>query len=342
MLTSSVFLRVLEYYTGILFLTTNRVGAFDGAFKSRIHLPLYFPPLEEDQTISIWKVNLKRTLKRKNGMMTADKKDIISFAKSQYRVGTETKANWNGRQIRNAFQTAAALAEFEAQRAEDSQIGPEPKRAVQAKLHSGHFQIVADAALQFDLYLNDIDDNTELDRNDDFDQFATIYSEPKQADGIYKPSISAARMQASRGYSSNSYNDQRIQPQRLASSSSLIGRQSSPATYQERENQQQPKSIKNPRKPKNAPLIPAQSSPSARPRQNPAQDYLMSSSSTPKSTKRAESSAGSAAGKGVFGDGRRRQSTPQLSVENTNNEVDSDEESEAASSESESGEEEEE
>lgn len=37
----SVFLRVLEFYSGILFLTTNRVGTMDEAFKSRIHISLY-------------------------------------------------------------------------------------------------------------------------------------------------------------------------------------------------------------------------------------------------------------------------------------------------------------
>ena len=37
----SVFLRMLEYYSGILFLTTNRVGTMDEAFKSRIHISLY-------------------------------------------------------------------------------------------------------------------------------------------------------------------------------------------------------------------------------------------------------------------------------------------------------------
>lgn len=37
----SVFLRVLEFYAGILFLTTNRVGTIDEAFKSRIHISLY-------------------------------------------------------------------------------------------------------------------------------------------------------------------------------------------------------------------------------------------------------------------------------------------------------------
>jgi hypothetical protein len=37
----SVFLRMLKYYTGLLFLTSNHVGTFDEAFKSRIHISLY-------------------------------------------------------------------------------------------------------------------------------------------------------------------------------------------------------------------------------------------------------------------------------------------------------------
>lgn len=41
-----VFLRTLEYYAGILFLTTNRVALFDDAFKSRIHMSLYYPALD--------------------------------------------------------------------------------------------------------------------------------------------------------------------------------------------------------------------------------------------------------------------------------------------------------
>ena len=44
----SVFLRTLEYYSGILFLTTNRVGALDPAFKSRIHISLYYPNLTKN------------------------------------------------------------------------------------------------------------------------------------------------------------------------------------------------------------------------------------------------------------------------------------------------------
>lgn len=35
-----VFLRLLEYHQGILFLTTNRVESFDDAFNSRISIKL--------------------------------------------------------------------------------------------------------------------------------------------------------------------------------------------------------------------------------------------------------------------------------------------------------------
>ncbi|ORY62356.1 uncharacterized protein BCR38DRAFT_346458, partial [Pseudomassariella vexata] len=37
----TLFLRVLEYYNGILFLTTDRVGTLDEAFKLRVHLSLW-------------------------------------------------------------------------------------------------------------------------------------------------------------------------------------------------------------------------------------------------------------------------------------------------------------
>ncbi|PTB61575.1 hypothetical protein BBK36DRAFT_1136748, partial [Trichoderma citrinoviride] len=56
----SVFLRVLEYYNGLLFLTTNRVGTIDEAFKSRIHLSLYYPPLDKTQTTDIFRLNIAK------------------------------------------------------------------------------------------------------------------------------------------------------------------------------------------------------------------------------------------------------------------------------------------
>lgn len=41
-----IFLRMLDYYEGILFLTTNRVKHIDDAFHSRIHVSLHYPPLK--------------------------------------------------------------------------------------------------------------------------------------------------------------------------------------------------------------------------------------------------------------------------------------------------------
>ena len=94
----SVFLRTLEYYSGILILTTNRVGTFDPAFRSRIHVSLYYPPLKKDATMQIWKMHLNRALELKGKDMKINTKDILKFAKDHYyelkKAGSGT---WNGR-----------------------------------------------------------------------------------------------------------------------------------------------------------------------------------------------------------------------------------------------------
>lgn len=51
---------MLDYYDGVLFLTTNRVGTVDEAFRSRIHLSLYYPPLRRKQAQEIFKLNIRR------------------------------------------------------------------------------------------------------------------------------------------------------------------------------------------------------------------------------------------------------------------------------------------
>ena len=50
----SIFLRVLEYYEGILFLTTNRISNIDPAFQSRIHVSMRYPDLTSTSRRSIW------------------------------------------------------------------------------------------------------------------------------------------------------------------------------------------------------------------------------------------------------------------------------------------------
>jgi hypothetical protein len=44
----SVFLRELEHFQDIMFLTTNRVGTFDDAFLSRIHVGLLYKALADE------------------------------------------------------------------------------------------------------------------------------------------------------------------------------------------------------------------------------------------------------------------------------------------------------
>jgi hypothetical protein len=50
-----VFLRTLEYYQGVMFLTTNRVGQIDDAIASRIHFKLKYDKLSLAQQTNIWR-----------------------------------------------------------------------------------------------------------------------------------------------------------------------------------------------------------------------------------------------------------------------------------------------
>ncbi|KAL8759679.1 MAG: hypothetical protein Q9184_003542 [Pyrenodesmia sp. 2 TL-2023] len=148
----SVFLRVLEFYSGILFLTTNKVGHFDEAFKSRIHVSLYYPALDKRSTLKIWKMNLDRLSKSKKTLHT-EAGEIYEYAKKHYKeLVKKGKTTWNGRQIKNAFQTAIALAEFDANKTQGKPV-----------LALEHFKIVAQASEDFDDYLSRVHGGNEAD-----------------------------------------------------------------------------------------------------------------------------------------------------------------------------------
>jgi SpoVK/Ycf46/Vps4 family AAA+-type ATPase len=101
----TVFLRLLEYYNGILILTSNRVGTFDEAFKSRIQLSLYYPNLTESQRQKIW-LNMMKHLEQLN-------EPNIDYEGINCYLGDLAKFEINGRQIRNAITTARQLAKFQ-------------------------------------------------------------------------------------------------------------------------------------------------------------------------------------------------------------------------------------
>lgn len=51
---------MLEYFEGILFLTSNRGDQLDEAFQSRIHLTINLPELGPQQRAEIWKVLVQK------------------------------------------------------------------------------------------------------------------------------------------------------------------------------------------------------------------------------------------------------------------------------------------
>jgi SpoVK/Ycf46/Vps4 family AAA+-type ATPase len=100
----SVFLRVLEYYDGILILTSNRVGTFDEAFKSRIQLALHYEPLKEAQRRKIWENFLTHLEKFES---TEAQVDLASLRENLVQLA---RFKLNGRQIRNVITTARQMA----------------------------------------------------------------------------------------------------------------------------------------------------------------------------------------------------------------------------------------
>ncbi|OJJ42682.1 hypothetical protein ASPZODRAFT_137069 [Penicilliopsis zonata CBS 506.65] len=150
----AVFLRVMEYYAGILFLTTNRVGDFDEAFTSRIHISLYYPELNQSKTVDVFKINMdmiEERFNRRGRRIDIDKMGIGNFAGQHFLE--HPHARWNGRQVRNACQTALALAEFEAQ-GNSHQAILNPDAVI--KLTVEHFQVVQNAYLEFTKYINEL------------------------------------------------------------------------------------------------------------------------------------------------------------------------------------------
>jgi hypothetical protein len=94
-----VFLRLLEYHQGVLFLTTNRVRNIDRAFYSRISVAIGFTKADLDKRVKVW-TNL---LSAAGVIIGAN--DITALA----------DADLNGRQIKNVIRTAATMAKLDGE-----------------------------------------------------------------------------------------------------------------------------------------------------------------------------------------------------------------------------------
>ncbi|KAJ3340426.1 hypothetical protein HDU93_007033 [Gonapodya sp. JEL0774] len=92
-----IFLRLLEYHQGILFLTTNRIASFDPAFASRINVALKYEDLDSTARTTIW----KRCLQNAAGK---------SYSFTDEDITNLAKVALNGRQIRSIVKTAKCIA----------------------------------------------------------------------------------------------------------------------------------------------------------------------------------------------------------------------------------------
>ncbi|KAL8692933.1 MAG: hypothetical protein Q9218_002135 [Villophora microphyllina] len=93
----SIFLRMLEYYEGILFLTTNRVDNIDAAFQSRIHISMEYNELSVSSRHHVWCNFLSAGGTKTHGFSNTELDKLADY-------------QMNGREIKNVLKTAQLLA----------------------------------------------------------------------------------------------------------------------------------------------------------------------------------------------------------------------------------------
>lgn len=96
--------RMMEYYRGIIIMTTNRVDTMDKAFQSRIHLTLRYPDLDPAAKEHIWRYFVAQT-----------QADSVSALTDEV-YGRLAQLPLNGRQIKNTVKISMLLAAQEKQK----------------------------------------------------------------------------------------------------------------------------------------------------------------------------------------------------------------------------------
>ncbi|CAI7628266.1 unnamed protein product [Penicillium viridicatum] len=140
----SAFLRRMEYFKGLLFLTTNRVGQIDDAFISRVHVAIGYQSLNEETRRKVWNGFFRKLVCDRAGKI-----QIAPDAK-KWVLDTTNETQLNGRDIRNALQTAITLAEFE------SEEDPEYNESLVTIVTKAHFQKVLEMSNRFRNYVTSI------------------------------------------------------------------------------------------------------------------------------------------------------------------------------------------
>lgn len=157
----------------------------DEAFKSRVHVSLRYPSLDLVSTKKLWEKTLDR-IERQNDDQAVKvvfrRESLLEFAEQHYIHCEKTKSTWNGRQIRNAFQTALSLGRHERLKklkqkgipeAEAERMGK--KKYLRLELTRENFQKIARMDREFEDYMINVRGSDVLSardeyvRNDEFD-----------------------------------------------------------------------------------------------------------------------------------------------------------------------------
>uniref|UniRef100_A0A6C0EAS2 ATPase AAA-type core domain-containing protein n=1 Tax=viral metagenome TaxID=1070528 RepID=A0A6C0EAS2_9ZZZZ len=112
----SIFLKYLERFNGVMFLTTNIPSCIDPAFKSRISACIKFDKLDRRSLYLIWN-NLLTASKVKESVMNLentfenDMENINSYPDTYHRLLCKLSTfNMNGREIKTSIRNAQCIA----------------------------------------------------------------------------------------------------------------------------------------------------------------------------------------------------------------------------------------
>jgi hypothetical protein len=136
----------MEYYEGLFFLTTNRVGVIDEAVLSRIHITLHYPEFDNEMRQELWRVSFAQLKKSRPAI------HVTRGAKSYCTKSEDIRlAQLNGREIVNTLNTAVKLAEQEhLQRVRRE----ETTSAASIDLEDTHIRAVIETRLNFAKYMS--------------------------------------------------------------------------------------------------------------------------------------------------------------------------------------------
>ena len=164
----TAFLRALEYYRGMIFLTTNEPGRIDDAVSSRIHLAIEYHSLKKDKRRQVWLKHINQMKQQQDAptwpkdvpKVTLDE-TTQNFIISEEGIPNIEDLNMSGRDIRNAFQTAVKLARFDVEAKARMANRQSPKTI---KMEPDHFRKAMKTKFDLKRTINGITGETEAER----------------------------------------------------------------------------------------------------------------------------------------------------------------------------------